>query len=320
MSEWHVEIVRVGPMTKHENADSLSMTHVRGYPVIIRTGDFQEGELAVYVPVDSIVPASDLRWVFLDGHYRVKAKKLRGIFSMGLLTNADPSWVEGQDVSEVMGIVKYEPVEPFSLGGECEADPGYMPVYDIEGLRRWPNIILPGEEVCLTEKIHGSQSRFLWKDDRLWVGSHKTIKREDPKNLWWRVAYNYKLPEILSHLPNVALYAEAYGHKIQDMQYGAKPGEVRLRFFDAIDTDTYQWLNVEAFIRLMHELNLPMVPILCAGPWGEYLRSYADGISHVDGAQHYREGFVVRPVEERWDASIGRVILKYQSEEYLLKH
>ena len=60
MSEGAVQVVRIGPVRKHPNADTLSVTDIHGgYPVIFRTGDYHEGDLAVYVPVDSIVPAAD---------------------------------------------------------------------------------------------------------------------------------------------------------------------------------------------------------------------------------------------------------------------
>ncbi|RYE90041.1 MAG: RNA ligase, partial [Myxococcales bacterium] len=88
MSEFHVRVVRVGPIVKHPQADNLSIAQVFGYPVIIRTGEYAEGDRAVYVPVDSVVPEGDPRWAFLGEHRRIRAKKLRGVFSMGLLTAA----------------------------------------------------------------------------------------------------------------------------------------------------------------------------------------------------------------------------------------
>jgi hypothetical protein len=55
MPEFSCPVVRVGPVTKHPNADSLSITEVDGCPVIIKTTDFKEGDLAVYVPIESVV-------------------------------------------------------------------------------------------------------------------------------------------------------------------------------------------------------------------------------------------------------------------------
>ena len=93
MSEFHVEVTRVKGVQKHPNADTLSIAEVNGYPVIFRTGDFEEDGLAVHVPVDSIVPDTE-DWAFLNGSRRIKAKKLRGVFSIGMLAKAKPEWVE----------------------------------------------------------------------------------------------------------------------------------------------------------------------------------------------------------------------------------
>src|SRR3954447_4225368 len=123
MTEFKIEVVRIGHLAKHPNADALSLTRVYDYPVIVRTGEFAEGDLAVYLPVDSIVPADDARWAFLGDNRRIKAKRLRGIFSMGLLTASEPAWALGKDVREALRIAKYEPPQPTQMGGEDEADP-----------------------------------------------------------------------------------------------------------------------------------------------------------------------------------------------------
>src|SRR6266566_6907934 len=190
MSEFRVQVIEISKYGKHPNADTLSITHVLGdYPVIFRTGDYETGDKAVYIPVDAIVPNNDPRWEFLGGHNRIKAKKLRGIFSMGLLTTADPSWEVGQIVQDELRILKYEPPILVGGGGDNERCPFDFPIYtDIEGYRKFSNILKEGEEVILTEKLHGCNSRFVWKDDRLWVGSHKCVKKEDDSNLWWAVA------------------------------------------------------------------------------------------------------------------------------------
>ena len=55
MSDWLVHLVQVGKFGKHPNADSLSITQVYGQNVIFRTGGFQEGDLAVFLPPDSVL-------------------------------------------------------------------------------------------------------------------------------------------------------------------------------------------------------------------------------------------------------------------------
>jgi predicted RNA-binding protein with EMAP domain len=66
MSSFACEVVEVKGLMKHPNADTLSITPVFGYPVVVRTTDFKEGDKAVYVPVDAIVPLENTKFSFLQ--------------------------------------------------------------------------------------------------------------------------------------------------------------------------------------------------------------------------------------------------------------
>lgn len=341
MSEFHVEVAILKKVSKHPNADVLSMGEVNGYPVIFRTEDFKEGDKVVHIPIDSIVPNTP-EWEFLGGNTRIKAKRLRGIFSMGLPIKARPEWKVGQNVQEELGIIKYEPPISIITGSENERDPGFMPVYtDIEGMRRWMEILQEGEEVVITEKIHGANGRFLYRDDRLWVGSHTQIKRKSyeytarvklpwvphwlyvrplkwllgrkvkrwtPESIWWEVAISMNLEERLKAIPNIAIYGEVYG-QVQDLKYGVDRG-AKLVVFDAMDTLTRKYLDYDELEKLVKSLDLATVPILYRGPWKKELVSLAEGKSTVPGANNVREGIVVRPVKERVDLK-GKTVLVY---------
>lgn len=339
MTDFHCDVVSIEALTKHPNADTLSIVKMRGqdFPVIIRTGDFAEGDLAVYVPVDAIVPDTEA-WAFLSGHRRIRAKKLRGVFSMGLLTKAPEGAVLGDEVAERLGITRYEPpAEKLAMGGDNERDPGIMPIYtDIEGLRRWPDVLQLGEEVVLTEKVHGSNYRACHDGTRLWVGSHRCIKADPttlpppvpyvdatgktwaPKpNVWWNVARAYELEARLSAFPGFAIYGEIFGAGIQDLTYGLK--DVQLRLFDVLDTTSRRYLDYGDFRAFAHSLGVETVPELHCGPWSTELHAHAEGKTTFGGADHVREGYVVRPIKERHDFKLGRVILKHVGENYLLR-
>jgi len=328
MSEWKVQVVKVGPLSKHPNADRLMQTKVFDYPVITGVGEFQEGDLAVYVPVDTVVPADDPRWAFLQGHNRIKAKRLRGTFSMGLLTKALPGMEEGQLVAGQLNLTKYEPPMDQVTGGEAERYPFDWPKYtDIESLRRWPDIFQPGEEVVLTEKLHGTSSRFVWKEGRLWVGSHTEVKREIPGSVYWGAAARYQLGKRLEAVPNIAIYGEVYGW-IQDLRYGHRAGSSQLAHLDAMDLSSMKYLDHDAFKDLASMLEIPSVPELYRGPWKEDLRAFAEGNTTVLDpystleqlpVKHVREGWVGKPVKERFDERIQRVILKFHGEGYLTR-
>ena len=319
MSDWHVVVVEINNVVPLPNSDSLSFTEVNGsYPVIFRTGQFKEGDKAVYIPVDAVVPENDPRWDFLQGHRRIKAKKLRGTFSMGLLTEADPEWEVGSDVRDLLNITKYEPNVLCKVGGRNEWCPFDFPIYtDIEGYRKNKGILENGEMVCLTEKLHGANMRAVWKDDRLWVGSHKCVKQKDSENIWWKVTADYDLANKLWVIPDIVVFGEVYGY-VQDLKYGMNKGEVKFAAFDAMNLKSRKYLDVADFLNLMDKLEIPTVPILYIGPWDDSLiEQYAEGRSTL--ADHVREGFICRPMVERWDHRVGRVVLKFVGEGYLLR-
>lgn len=326
MSEHHIEVVRLGPVIKHDNADTLGITMVHGgYPCIVRLGEFSEGDLAVYIPVDAIVPTDSPRFAFLgEGHGRIRAKRLRGVFSMGLLSKPEDDMNEGDDVAERWGITKYEPPEPGMRrgpGGSFVSSsaihpPFTAPVYDLEGLRKFGRVLVEGEPVQVTEKIHGANGRFVFHDGALWCGSRNQWKKEDPEDLWWKVAAAEGLAEKLANCPDLIVYGEVYG-QVQDLKYGVEHG-AKLAVFDAIELKTQRWLDVTELDDLCKSIDLPRVPELYRGPWTpERSDEWAEGQSTLAG--HVREGFVVRPLATRYDIRAGRVIFKRAGQGYLLR-
>lgn len=344
MSEFHVEIVKIGPIEVHPNADALEITRVHGgYPCCIRKGEFKEGDLAVYLPIDSVVPDTET-WAFLKGNTRIKAKRLRGIFSMGLLapmTVLDPlgrempaghlgeywiPWKAGDNVQQELGIQKYEPQvhtrrqraqSPFSGN---EPDQPWMPRYtDIEGLRRRSEVLKEGEEVVLTEKIHGANGRWAFKDGRLWAGSHNFLRKLSPDCEWWEALYTTGLAETISSpsLSGLVFYGELFGD-VQDLKY-ARAGKLDIVLFDIYDSVEGRYWDYTDFANFCDDRGIKRVPELYRGPWDpEICLPLCEGKTTY-GGQHVREGFVVRPVTERWDDRTGRVIFKMIGEGYLLR-
>lgn len=347
MSEFHVQVVRLGDIKPLENSDFLGITEVYGaggYPCIVKRGDFKPGDLAIYIPVDSVVPDTE-QFNFLapsqkvpgsnnansrlpvgsvpERYRHICAKRLRGTFSMGLLIPVADGMAEGDDVSKVLGITKHEPppvvfrTEP-GTGGMDEQDHGLMPCYtDIEGLRRYPFALTEGEEVIITEKIHGENFRAVHDGERLWVGSRTRIKKETDESRWWQAARSLDLTSKLTAAPMMAVYGESHGYT-GGFPYGAAKHTANLRLFDVMETKTRRYLDYDEFVAFCAERGLPVAPVLYRGPWSAGLRALANGQSTLDPS-HIREGIVVRPVRERFDSKLGRVILKLHGEEFLLK-
>lgn len=325
LSTHRVEVVRLGPVAPHPNADALGLVNVFGYQCVVRLGEWAEGDLAAYIVPDSLVPTNRPEFSFLARPEkprpaeRIKVRKLRGIFSQGLLVRAPEGTREGDDVAALFGVTRYEPPEPLATGGDVERGPkGDRPHYDVESFRRYAAIVFrEGEEVVATEKVHGANARFTWHDNRLYCGSRRQWKKEEVASAWWRVARQYQgVTSLLESFPGATLYGEVYG-QVQDLTYGTKKGEIRFAAFDLLRTDG-TWLPVHAMRQLCESFGVPLVPVIYAGPLDtEKMLALAEGPSLL--GPNVREGIVVRPVEERWHQEVGRVQLKVVGNSYLEK-
>jgi RNA ligase (TIGR02306 family) len=341
MSTLTCPIVEVGKIGKHPNADLLEITHIAKYPCVIRMGSFKEGDRAVYIPEEALVPDVPMfqfLWTRYDKlldkmmvepnpperHRTIWAKKLRGIFSMGLLIPVPVEFKDlplGTDLSKQLGIEKYEKPEVMNTGGDNISSPGWFYHYThIEHLRKYDYILTLGEEVVITEKIHGSSGRFSYNDGQLWVGSHVNTKKDDGKNGWWRVAHQLNMEERLKSHPNIIFYGEVYGQVQKGFDYGIRCGMFDFILFDAFSLAGNEYLDEDDFLAMANSIGLRVVPTLYRGPWLglEAHEALADGPNSING-KHIREGFVVKPAVERFDQVLGRVILKLHGQEWLLK-
>lgn len=321
-SEHEVRVVRLGDIRKHDNADTLGIAEVDGRPCIVRLGEWSPGDLAVYVPIDALVPVEDPRFAFLapkagpDGVARIRAMRLRGVFSMGLLVKPDTDMGEGDEVSARMGIGVWEPDVRCSLSPDAEPDPGFLPVYDIESARKWAPVVLEeGEEVVLTEKVHGANGRFAYHRDRMWCASRTRFPREADGEMWWSVGRPIA-DRLRDVCPGVAIYGEVFG-QVQDLKYGRTGAH--LVAFDALDIASRRWLDYDDFRALCVRLDIPAVPELYRGPWSTDLARLAEGMTVLGAGAHVREGWVLRPTRERVHPDLGRVILKRHGEGYLTR-
>ena len=327
MSKLIVEANRIVEIKDHGNADKLEVAIVKGWQCVVGKDMYKAGDLVIYVPVDAVFPQplSDKIGVTKYLHkQRVKTAKLRGVISQGVIMSANevPDVKEGDDVATILGITKWEPPTP----GQCTSGtprpqhPDFLRYTDIENFKNYPDVLIEGEEIAITEKLHGSNLRaannVAEKEGEaghagIHVGSHRMDFVDTPENLYWNAARKYRLAELLP--PGYQIFGEIYGKGIQKLTYDLQEFEVR--FFDLMRG--LQYVDYEEFLVFCEVHGLPTVPELYRGPWKKDLVAMADGKSTI--ASHIREGVVIKPVKGRWDHKVGRVALKAISEQYLLK-
>jgi RNA ligase (TIGR02306 family) len=336
MSTFAVKVRRVTVMP-HPNADLLELGTVDDYHVVIAKGAFMTGDLAVYIPEQAIVPVDLIAALGLEGKLagaetnRVRAIKLRGELSQGLLYRPAPwptAWVEGVEVSAELGITKWEPPIPLSMAGDVVRAPFdtiFRTYTDIENVKAFPQVLRDGEEVVMTEKLHGTCFvSALLNGERMVsskgiAGSGLTL-RENATNVYWRAAQQADIfAKLAAYLATInatqaMLFGEVLG--VQDLKYGFVNGLIGFRAFDLYTVDGFA--DYEDFVAFCTTYDVPQVPLLYRGPFSkEVMLQYTTGQSTL--ANHLREGVVIRPLHERDEQDIGRVILKSVSGDYLTR-
>ncbi len=139
---------------------------------------------------------------------------------------------------------------------------------------------------------------------------------------WYAYTSVAGVKELLSALSKVhrqvILFGEVYGPGVNSFSYGVPSGKVEFRLFDIFCDGRYlDWWNTARWCELYQ---VATVPILSEQPYSlDMVKQLSKGATTINGATHIREGVVLRPATERMNAKTGRVILKYVSDEYLVK-
>lgn len=354
MAKFAVSVEKIKQVSDHPNADRLSIAKVLGYNVIIKKDEYKTGDTIVYIPTQSVLPKNIIEELGLSGKLagskknRVKEASLRGIFSEGLIYPNKDNLPVGTELQDELGIKKYEPQIPTSLGGQVNSIGADLQFnFDVENYRRFPYIIEPGEDVIMTEKIHGTcfiagatldeQDNDAFYNKRSFVGSKGLIgkglafkhNQENERNIYIRKFMDHNIHDVATKLSDiyqdtVYILGEVFGAGVQDLKYGALTNnEIFLRVF-AIYTgqgSQKRAVNHQLLQDICESEGLPIVPILYQGAFSkDIMEKYTNGKESVSGTEsHIREGVVITPVQERYDPRIGRVILKNISKDYLLR-
>jgi RNA ligase (TIGR02306 family) len=318
-----VKVIKIKDIKKHPQADKLEVINIPefGYTVVSQMGNYKEGDLAVYFQPDLVLPLGDHNpeFDFLKNntktHHRLTVKKLRNIYSQGLLVPARDGMNEGDEVSEVYGVYRYEPPEQSHENGKVLTGPFWVPKYDVESYRKFQDLI-PLDNVICREKLHGTNWGGCFSGGEFHVRSRNNWYEETSSGLYWR-GLSDKLREVLPLYPNKIFFGELVG-QVGGFPYGAK-GKAAVYLFDIWDSVTTKFVSPQDFQRIVDEHQLPACPLLYEGAIGqEKLFELAEGKSTLDGKTQ-REGIVLQPVNDIYNDELGRVKLKIVGNGYLEK-
>jgi len=328
------EILGITPI---KNADSIELAQIDGWKSVVKKGQFHIGESVVFCEPDSLLPDRPEFEFMRSKHFRIRTCRLRGTTSQGICFPMDilpeGSYSLNEDVSELLGITKYEPPIPVQLRGRvrCPIHRLAVPKTDEVRIQNIPRILekYQGMEFNLTEKLDGASASY-YNDPE--TGLHCCSRNVDLApdfdhkfngDAYWRYATEHNIQEILKQLGNVALQGELFGEGIQKNKYGLKG--LYYRVFNIWDMTNHRYLDwdimqdaVESF-GLGKDFLVPYLGKLTLEHTVDDLLSLADGQSTVSDT--LREGIVFRPLQEIEDSNMpdGRLSWKAVSNLFLMK-
>ena len=319
-------------------ADLIQLALVDGWQCVVKKDEFRVGDLAVYCEVDSFLPVVE-QFEFLrkssykqlpsgEEGFRLKTMRLRGELSQGLLLPlavlgaAGAALHEGDDVTELLGIGKYDPPLPAAMSGVAKGFfPAWLPKTDEERIQNcW--VDLPKDvDYVMTEKLHGTSATFYLRDGEFGLCSRNLDLLPDAGGLYTDVARALGLETRLrdyaaaTGTTGLALQGEIIGEGINGNYYQVAG---RQFFVFNVFNEATGYLSPAAAGQVVASLELQHVPVLsttyrladsCAAVLAE-----AEAPS-VFPRQPVREGIVLR----HHPASGPRISCKVISNQHLLK-
>lgn len=331
-----------------EGADAIEKATVLGWHLVVKKGEFKEGDHCIYCEVDSVLPDKPTFEFLRQRHFRIKTIKLRGQVSQGIafpLTVLNDlyfphelygSYSVGEDMTDMMGIVKYEPYVPAQLRGQIKGSfPGFLHKTDETRIQSEPKVLLrhQGKKFFVTEKVDGSSMtiylRLAEMGHEFGICSRNLDLKEDPDNSYWKVARALNLEQIMKdvtlqakyELSDFAIQGELAGQGIQGNKYALEG--LHFFVFNIYDIRNAVYLPGSKVYPFVREWGLKHVPLVeenfILPSTVDEMVEYSKGFSLLNKAT-LREGIVLRPHVEEHDEDLGRLSFKVINPVFLLRY
>lgn len=313
-------IQRIAEIKDIPDADLIQAYRVGGWWIVSKKGEFAVNELVTYLEIDSFVPTElapflskgkePKEYMGVRGE-RLRTVKLKRQISQGLILPLSEyvldnvELIEGYDVTEILGVIKWEAPEEFIPANAKGNFPSFIPKTDqqrVQNLSREFNEWLTDGSVWQkTEKLDGSSMTVFINGDNSGVCSRNLELLEDENNTYWKMTKKYKLIETLrSTGRNLAFQGEIYGMGINGNLYGLD--DQRFALYSIYDIDDQCYLPPDEAYRVALVLGVPHVPHEGNFCLGEFYSTMQELIDEADGTscvntKAIREGYVYKNLE-----------------------
>ena len=298
MSRKLASVQRIKAIKPIEGADRIEIVQVLNWDCVAQKGEYQVGDMVIYFEIDSLLPDIPA-FEFLRGSswsqklnkYKIRTHKFRGQISQGLVVPirqlteiynqinksavSSIDYDEGDDLTELLKIEKYEP--PVSNGplGDIINHEWYVPKTDEERIQVCAENVLPeyikseqGDWYASVKLDGTSCTAGLFEDAFLIGGRNQWYKDE---NMYTTTVKKYG--DIEKHLRDyqkltgkyIVFQGELCGPGIQSNRLGLKEKEWFIFNVWVSDTgkmDSYKKLDLLRFLNMCDDFGLPHVPII----------------------------------------------------------
>ena len=297
------KIVSIEPIP---DADAIEKATVLGWEVVVAKKDELEvGDLVVYIEIDSIMPDKPEYEFLRKRKFRVRTIKLRKTVSQGLILPLSVlpkgKYTEGKDVTNILGVVKYDPqavieqrlleeknareknkIKKFlnrmkwyrRLFGKRRASfPSFIKKTDEDRIQLFPNICQREKDTVfeISEKLDGqSGTYFLVKHKGLFrtrftfgVCSRNLLLPKPDNSSYWEIAKKYNIEKVLRKMIGDSKYIVLQGEIIgPGIQENKYKFDERDFFaFNLIFSNKEKYCNLEAKM-MLEDCGIKFVPLL----------------------------------------------------------
>lgn len=364
-------IAKIKDIQPIKGADKIELATVEGWTSIVQKDIHKISNLVLCITNDAVIPQKfAVDWgvdKYLRSGNRVRTIKLKQVYSEAILiplidiNNYPPTYKEGQDLQEVFGIYKYEPstvleqrpsiprtwwqkllgINPNKKYGQRQ-NPNFPIYHKFPNRKNAPNIFNEEDDIVITRKIHGTNSRYgivkkstlffkdrikkflgdEWVDYEFCIGSHNVQKSLNSSSAWKEVSDKLDIEGKLWALSKflgkgnlgsgLIIYGEIFGQGIQGEKYNYNFTDKQLRLFDIQLNGKY--VDHITFVGAAYKLDLDVVEHLYEGKWLQEIQDKFSKSVLIPNSKVYEEGIVVKSKDGN-----RQKIYKIISQEYTMQ-
>lgn len=320
-------IQKIDKILPHNNADLLEIACVLGWRTVVKKGEFKEGDLVVYIQIDSVLPEAEWCEFMRERNWLVRSVKFRKELSQGMIfplsilpiqlgmawnyVQTDEGLVQlpatlnhfsgeavGKSVTEILGVTKYEKQVPRNADALGQFPLHIINITDEERIQNIPRILdyLKGKKVDISIKHDGTSFTYIREGNynqefmEMVCSRRQVLKERGPEeSYYWKMVHKYNLRDIPK---DIVIQGELCGPSIQGNKEALK--EYKLRVFNVF-SQKEGWYTSQRLRDFCKTYNLETATHIFSGEFSYNLQDLLDFASE----QRYNngspaEGIVVR--------------------------